>query len=121
MSAVIRLDRVWQRVGGEIGPDPGFDVPEEIDIPRVAESVGRNAKRAAVEDAELLFQGGLIGEELVLVHQLIPAGNKIPAGDRQDRFRQVGIQVAARRGVVRPSSDQARCLAHSSHRFRVFQ
>ena len=55
MAAIIRLDRVRERVGGEICADAGFDGSEQRHVARIAEGIGADAERTAVENVEVLL------------------------------------------------------------------
>src|ERR1700683_98321 len=100
MVAVIRLYRVRQRVCSEVHTGPGLDRPEKGDVPRVAERISSDAERAAVQHVEMLLQLQIVGEQVILVHQLQAPGDEIPASNRQDGFRQVRVHVALCRRAV---------------------
>src|ERR1019366_8848195 len=84
MVAVVRLDRGWERVSGEVCADAGFDESEPRHVARVAEGIGADPKRAAIEKVEVLLDIRLAGEQFVLVDQFGTARDEILAGDRKN-------------------------------------
>src|SRR5579863_1625308 len=121
MAAVVRLDRVWERVSGEVCADACFDESEQRHVARVAEGISADAKRAAIEKVEVLLDVRLASEQFVLVDQFGTARDKVLAGDRKNGFNQVGIQITERRGSVVPSPDKGRGPASAGHRLDVLQ
>src|ERR1700734_3362034 len=66
--SIIRLDGIGKRISGDVSADAGFDITKQIDIARVADGVGANAERAAVQNVEILFDLRLVFEQFVFIH-----------------------------------------------------
>src|SRR5271165_123211 len=77
MFSVVRLKHTRRRVRREVHTDAGLRVMKHPDVARVADGVRADPKRAAGRAVERRLERRLTGEQLVFVHQLRTAGNKI--------------------------------------------
>lgn len=119
MVAVVRFDRVRQRVSGKVCADARLYVSKQTDVPRVADRVCTNSESTSIKTIKLLFDGRLIAEQLVLVNQFESTCKEVFASYWQDRLCEVRIQVMQTCGIVGASPNQARRPTISTNRSRV--
>src|ERR1700680_3943561 len=75
--AIIRLDRAGQRISCEVRADSGFHIAEQLDIAGVSDRVRADPESTAVGLIEQLLDLRLAAKQLVFVHELRAAGQKV--------------------------------------------
>src|SRR5579863_2714881 len=120
-AAEVRLDRVRERVSGEVCADARLDQPKQCHVVRIADRISADAERAAVAKVEVLLDLGLASEQLVLVDQFGTSRDEVLARYREDGLDKIRIQIAKRGGAVVASPDKCRCPASARHGFDVLQ
>src|SRR5947207_1352956 len=103
MFAIVRFYGIGQSIGGDINANSGFDASEGRNVARVSGRVGADAEGASGTVFRPMLQLRVIGEQLVLVHQLEPAGEEVPAAGGVERLREIGIEIALREEIVVPA------------------
>src|SRR5579862_3295001 len=108
MVAIKRLDRARKRISSKVCADAGFDRAKPIDITRVANGVGADTENS-------------VDQKLVLIHQLEAPCHEVLPPNRQNRLRQVRIQIAfSKSAVVATPDDTGRPAPSSNERPAVF-
>src|SRR5437667_7556976 len=77
MVAIVRLDRAGEGIGGEVRADAGFHIAEQLDIAGVADRVRADPESTAVGLIEPLLDLRLAAKQLVFVHELRAACQKV--------------------------------------------
>ena len=98
--AIVGLDRGRKRIRGKVCADAGFDESQQRHVARVAESISADAERTAIEKVKALLDIRFAVEQLVFIDQFGAPRDEVPAGDRNNRLSQIGIQIVKRGGVV---------------------